>query len=274
MFEVLTECGKSHRAAHFISEFCRQASPYGVHKTSKYTGDEPWLVVWGIGGRIQARAAKKHIEAGGHVLCADIGYFDRSKDYKDSCFRISIDHPHPQKYYRPEKLDRWDSLGIPLREYYKPDGHVIICGLGPKSRKMLGYEGLEWEESAYKQVKHYHGGRVFYRPKPRTSEWLPGCLDGSTGEIEELLRGASLVVCRHSNVALDATICGVPVVCTDGIASAVYGNHVGSAVKLPKDKRLELLGSAAYWNWKPSEISQMLEYLDERSLLRETQTDT
>lgn len=267
MFEVLTDCGLSHRSRYFIEKFCEAAAGYGVHKVDRYKGDEEWLVVWGVGGRSQARAAKKHIERGGRVLCADIGYFDREKDYKESCFRISIDHAHPQAFYRDEPADRFDSYGIPLRNYYRDDGHVILCGLGPKSRKMLGYDGLEWEKSALKQIRHYHPEkRVYYRPKPRTTERLPGCLDGSSGDIYSILRGASLVVCRHSNVALDATICDIPVVCTDGIASAVYGSDVGSADRLPVSKRLELLRCAAYWNWSPNEIPQMLDYLSTRFL--------
>ena len=39
---------------------------------------------------------------------------------------------------------------------------------------------------------------------------------GPTGTIADVLNGCSVVVCRHSNVAVDACIAGVPVECEGG----------------------------------------------------------
>jgi hypothetical protein len=59
------------------------------------------------------------------------------------------------------------------------------------------------------------------------------------------MRGCSLVVCRHSNVAIDACIAGVPVECDDGAAFALYRN----GPQPDENARREFLGRLAWWNW-------------------------
>jgi hypothetical protein len=97
---------------------------------------------------------------------------------------------------------------------------------------------------------------VVYRTKPR----LPGKnLDRvkwpfiSTGEfVVDALRGASLVICRHSNVAIDACIAGVPVECEDGAAYWLYRR--GSVPTVAQ--RLDFLHRLCWWQWRFSEMDK------------------
>lgn len=79
-----------------------------------------------------------------------------------------------------------------------------------------------------------------------------GFLDGT---IEKALQGCSLVVCRHSNVAVDAIIAGVPVVCYDGAANAIYNSELTKIVEpVAEPIRLKFLRNLAWWQWRDSEI--------------------
>ena len=65
--------------------------------------------------------------------------------------------------------------------------------------------------------------------------------------IADLLRGASLAACRHSNVAVDAVVAGVPFEAVDGAAMWLAGKDYTPA------NRLDFLRRLAWWQWKASE---------------------
>ena len=71
------------------------------------------------------------------------------------------------------------------------------------------------------------------------------------------MKGASLVVCSHSNVAVDACIAGIPVDCTDGAALALYKDNQNPTV----ERRLEFLRSLAWWQWSTREAPQAWEFI-------------
>jgi hypothetical protein len=103
--------------------------------------------------------------------------------------------------------------------------------------------------------KAYPNRRVVYRPKPNNEAPLGiDCEQISSGPIEEVLRGAFLVVCRHSNVAVDACIAGIPVVCEGGAASAIYGNDLTAPRTVSREDRARFLQRLAWWQWSRSQI--------------------
>src|ERR1700757_4340421 len=104
--------------------------------------------------------------------------------------------------------------------------------LGPKTNRQLAQPALTWERKALARIRaEYPDAPIIYRPKREDGTSLPGtrCIPGPTA-IETVLKGASLVVCRHSNVAIDAAIAGIPVVCEDGAAAALYDNDLADPV--------------------------------------------
>ena len=269
MFEVLADCGKSHRARYFINGFHKTAQSMGFDSdlVPGYRGDAEWLVLWGVGGEAQLQAYRKHRAAGGRVLLADIGYFGRAKSYKASSFRISIDELHPQHLVQPEPPDRWQKHRIKMTEWHNPDGHILVCGMGPKSRVLYKHRHHQWEKRAILDARAaYPGTDVFFRSKPRYNERITGAASANNHEFDHWLKGAKLVITHHSNVSLDCAIHGVPCVTRDGIGAAYYGNDITSPVELSYNDRLNLLQSAAWWNWFPGEMSQMLRWLDQRYL--------
>lgn len=75
--------------------------------------------------------------------------------------------------------------------------------------------------------------------------------------IDEALRGASLVVCRHSNVAVDACVAGIPVECDDGAAAALYRGNPNPT----REQRAEFLRRLTFWEWRPDEAAQAWDWI-------------
>lgn len=211
---------------------------------------DPLLMTYGVGHPERLKQTEAHRKAGGTVVMWDIGYFGRGKD-TEKALRLSVNDWHPQRLLDRVPLDgsRWDSYGITLREDFNAKGPIILVGLGPKTRAIIA--DTNWEAIALTRLRRrFPRARIIYRPKPRRIyPPLPVPTDART-PIEELLQGASLVVCRHSNVAVDAAIAGVPFEASDGAAKWLDGKPY------TRENRLEFLRRLAWFNWRPDEAAQ------------------
>ena len=81
----------------------------------------------------------------------------------------------------------------------------------------------------------------------------------SESRIADLLKGASLVVCRHSNVAVDACIAGVPVICDDGAAFSLYRSNTSPT----PEQRMDFLQRLSWWEWDRTEAGAAWEFIQE-----------
>lgn len=205
-------------------------------------GQSGLLVAYGAGNPNVAAAVAEHVACGWPAICWDVGYWGQS-------YRFALNGHHPTTL--PEVSgDRFDSQGLALRDDYDPDGHIVVVGLGPKSR----YMDVTWEELALARIRaQYPGRRVVYRPKPRR-EFVPLNVEtDNESSIASVLRGASLVVCRHSNVGVDAAFAGIPAVVESGTASLLYGSDLANPVRPSAQQRLGFLRALAWLNWQDEE---------------------
>lgn len=234
----------SLKAQSILGAMCDAAQSGGItiRKKAVYTGNSPWYMTWGPGHPDRRVWTSNHIANGGRVIAWDLAYWDRAKK-----FRLTIDHDHPHRLVRDMPLTRLSNIN--LRNDHNPDGHILIVGMGPKSLSV--YEGAqEWERRAVERaMRAYPGHEVLVRPK------------GLKTGIQDALRGASLVVCRHSNVAIDACIAGIPVVCEDGIGFALYNNDIYNPINPDSDRRLRFLHNVAWWQWSPKEARQAWQFI-------------
>jgi len=221
------------------------------------------LVIYGAGSPERTAIMKAHRQAGGRVVCMDGGYFGRRLPANGDYFRVAIDELHARPEYieaTPDDGSRWDRFGIELRDDFDPKGPVIVVGMGPKSRAGLGL--TDWEQRTLKRAAaRFPKHRIIYRrkdgrrgPKPDGVAWPD--IDGAT-PIPQLLRGASLVIARHSNVSVDACIAGVPVECEDGAARWLYRDGPIQ----PAERRASFLRRLAWWNWQPREMGEAWNFL-------------
>ena len=127
----------------------------------------------------------------------------------------------------------------------------MLVGIGPKSNA-VGAAG--WVQSKARELMAtFPGRKIVYRPKPNSPMELAR-FRLSVGPIDAALQGISLVVCRHSNVAVDACRMGVPVVCDDGAAAAIYPKLLSDKDNQPSEAvRMEFLHRLAWWQYSADE---------------------
>ena len=245
--ELLRAVKPSHSAEPILSAVANAARAAGdeVRETRGYEGRSEWLVLQGVGDRMHDAARRAHIRRGGRVLLWDFGYWDREKI--TGHMRMSIDQDHPQAWLDRTLPDA--SRAVPeLREDADPAGPVVLIGLGRKSRKYLN--APNWERIAYADlVRRFPGRRTIFKPKPGDLTRVPCETVPADTPIEELLKGASLLVCRHSNCAVDAAIAGVEFEAEDGAATWLQARGFTQA------NRREFLQRLAWWQYKPHEAA-------------------
>ena len=245
MIEILIEPEMSLKGVRMLQALADTA-PVPCTVVDAPTGDAKTLMIYGVGDPRRKLIAEKHRASGGRLVLFDLGYF--AKEIFVGAMRLSIDHWHPQKYLDRAPLDssRWDALHIPLRNDYNPKGPIILVGLGPKTRAIL--DDKSWEQQTFQRLKKRFPKReIIFRPKPRRPHpHLPCKIDGKS-PIEAVLKGASLVVVKHSNVALDACVAGIPFECEDGAARWLDGRAYSV------ENRLELLWRTQWFNWRAEE---------------------
>jgi hypothetical protein len=264
--EILTDPAMFRRGRRML-EAMIAAAPMPVDVRTRWSGTPCVLMVYGAGHPVRRPQQFANLRAGGRLVGWDLGYWDKKRGEDDAAaMRLTIDADHPHKLIRPEPPERWDAAGIDLRDDFDPNGPVIVIGMGSKSHRMLGFDGPHWEAKALQRATQAHPGRpILYRPKrPHYPNPAGAWRRIDSVPIEDVLRGASLIVCRHSNVAVDACIAGVPVVCEDGAAAALYGSDVRQPINPTREQRLQFLRSLAWWQWRPEEAAEAWTYLVSR----------
>lgn len=241
----------ARRGARMI-EAMIAAAPVEVRVRERYRGECDILMTYGMGHPVRRPWWQQHRAAGGRCIGWDLGYWRRD----DGMMRCTIDHDHPQAMLRPEPPERWDRERIALRSDGKANGPIVLVGLGAKTVRDHGMKSLRWERGQIERLKAERPARkIVFRPKRPNDRSPNGTADNRP--IEAVLNGASLVVCRHSNVAVDACIAGVPVQCEDGAAHALYANNEQPS----PDERLQFLRSLAWWQWHKTEAADAWTYL-------------
>lgn len=253
-FEVLFDGTMSRRGERMLKALLAKA-PVGTLPKKAYSGKVKTIVMYGAGLDCRVKALAKHKAAGGRAVIWDLGYWDR-----DDAMRLSIDTLHPtanQLAMAPATGNRGELV---LREDADPNGPVLLVGLGVKSCALYGLKPMEWESAALRRIQQQFPGRaVLWRPKGKEVTPLPGTKLHHGMTIEEALRGCSLVICRHSNVAVDACVAGVPVETQDGAALALYRDNPAPS----RTDRAEFLRRLGWWNWRPNEARQAWAWIQE-----------
>jgi hypothetical protein len=211
------------------------------------------LLLYGWGGDVQQKAVKRHQ---GNYACFDLGYWCKT-GAGDRHWRISINNWHS-----PERImwghdpspHRFETYGFKVAERGgNPDGPVLLIGNTAKSSRI---GAANWTRKKCWELRRATKKPIWLKVKPnRRPEVNVGEDQRVYGDIFDVLPDVSLVVCRHSNVAVDATLAGVPVVCDDGAGAAIYPSKLEDAGLQPSyEDRLRFLHRLAYWQWSTNEI--------------------
>lgn len=232
-----------------------------VTQTTEYQGRSEWLLFWGPGHPSRVDPMRAQLAKGGHVIALDLAYWGR-----DAKVRVSIDGPHPQRFVMrrdwPTTRIAADRIGVDAA--WNPDGPVIIAGVGPKAIVQYGSAVPAWEDAMIAACRHF-GRPIHYRPKKHTYPSPAGLIRRDGGSIDDVLKGASLLVTWHSNTAVDAIRMGVPAICRDGAAAAVCPSMLGETLPSPLDPAIRdrFLANLAWFQWAPDEASTCWRWLRE-----------
>lgn len=251
-WELLIDHPMPRRAERFMSAMS-EAGPAGSDVTSTYGGRRRCLMIYGPGAARKLPIIKQHIAAGGRVAMWDLGYWNR-----EDAMRLSVDRLHPTAEQLAMAPDGPGRREFVLRQDASESGPVLLIGLGGKSVIAYGLETMGWERRKVKELaKRFRDRPIHWRPKGRRGIPLPFAKMVTDTPIEQALRGCSLVVCRHSNCAVDAAVAGVPVECEDGAALALYQ---GNPAPTP-EQRAEFLRRLTWWEWSRFEAPQAWEWV-------------
>ena len=246
-WEIVADWSNLNRKATRMMEALLAAAPKGTSVMPAITGRRRLAMLYGPGAPEKLPQVRAHIARGGHVAMWDLGYWDRA----DGGMRLAIDALHPtadQLALAPIGPGR---RHFDLREDAAPGGPILLIGVGPKSVYAYGLGAPQsWERSKVESLRRRFPGRpILWRPKGRHAMPLLDLQLRHGMPIEEALRGCSLVVCRHSNVSIDAAVAGVPVECDDGAAAALYAGNPAPT----REQRAEFLRRLSYWQWSRHE---------------------
>lgn len=214
------------------------------------------LMLYGWGGDHQQRALKRHK---GAYVAFDLGYWSRD-GFGSRKWRVSVNGFHcPAEIMKGAvpsaiRLQR-DNINVaPDQSAVKPPKTILLVGNSEKSNR-VGASG--WAAAKSREIKtKFPHAQLIYRPKPNRRQEANIVSDRFSHEpIESALKNASLVVCRHSNVAVDACRAGVPVVCEDGAAAAIYPSELSNYEKQPDfELRREFLVRLSWWQWSINDL--------------------
>lgn len=249
--ELIIDEPMAARAQRFFAAL-RDSAPRWVMASKRYTGSRRTIVTYGAGASWRQEFLRRHKAAGGRSIVFDLAYWERI----DS-LRMALDGLHPTA----EHLRLADGLPqrrtFTLREDDDQTGHVLLVGLGRKTAQMLGEAPQAWERGKVREIRErWPDARIVWRPKGDALPLLG--LPMSHGvSIADALLGARAVVCRASNVAVDACVAGVPVWCEGGAALSLYGdNHAPTP-----EQRAEFLRALSWWEWRKDEAPATWEWI-------------
>jgi len=255
--EILSVKPPSPAAVPMLDALRKAAVQCGdaVRLTSRYEGRSDWLVLYGVGYGAHDDARRRQVLRGGHAALLDLGYFGKAKDGLGYT-RVSVDRDHPQHLLdrAPADAARWARHDLALRDEADPAGPIVLVGLGRKSREYL--KASDWEGRKLAELQErFPGRRILHRPKPKQEFVRLSCDRDVTTPIAQLLHGASLVVCRHSNVAIDAAVAGVPIEVEDGAAQWL------AAREFTRANRLDFLQRVSWFQWQPGEAPEAWQFI-------------
>lgn len=221
------------------------------------------LVMYGLGGPDRMHIGMGHIREGKTLVTFDLGYWNRKVAVDDRQFRVAINGFHPRNIMDGALLPpaRWASAGFNVYPNRIIDGPIMLVGNAPKS---VAAGAGDWTAKKSQEIRQiFPSAKILYRPKPKRPHERRVLHDGvSTGHIDDELQRVSMVVCRHSNVAVDACRLGVPVVCDDGAAASIYPQRLHDYQNQPDiNRRTEFLHRLAYWQWSANEANQFWDWL-------------
>lgn len=231
-------------------------------------------VFYGLEGNTPAIFEAYRQEA--RAVYIDLGYWGRREGGRWAGYhKISVGARHPTAYLMRKAMssDRLAHFNLdvkPWRAAENPNGHILVAGMGDKGAIAEGFKPEEWEREAIERLQQVTHRTIVYRPKPswKDARPIPGTrFSPHAIPLEAELANCWCVVTHHSNVAVDAIVAGIPVICVEGVAAHVSSvmtdqwmtrEQVESPGQVENLHRIQWMANLAYCQWSIREMAQGL----------------
>lgn len=172
-----------------------------------------------------------------HNAFCGVDYYEVDRGYINpghfnGYYRISKNDIQASYIDKDLSRDRVSKLKFVRGNWFNPRGQIIVC---PPTEYIEHYSKLSpnaWTEEAIKMLSHYN---IPFKLRNK----------GDTSPLESDLNGCRGVLTYNSNVAVDASIKGVPVVATYGIVKGwsknTFQKFVDSSMLVPTDEEIDKL---------------------------------
>jgi hypothetical protein len=206
------------------------------------------------------------IAAGAVPIMFDKGYVrERREDARVWAYwRASVGTHHPTTFLPSQSSpsDRFDALGLEVRDWNTARGHILLAGSSAKFHDFAGLiDPTKWARRVVKDIRRYTKRQIVYRPKPSWREAVPiprTRFSGSKDNLATLLGQTGAIVTYASNISFEGVLHGVPsIVLGNGVARAIMSDDISTVAKpeLPSDAaRRQWLQNLAYWQWTEDEL--------------------
>lgn len=229
---------------------------------NRWTTEKEIHFFWGLGAfnvpdmrELEAKGIDYYIIDVGYIGVQIHRYpIPKIKDHSKTYFRICKNGLHDDLTDVTTDDTRYKKLLNEGHEYIKEienykqkevpkDGHILhtpssngVCNYMHKCKQ---YSWIHWSDE---QIKKYTDKRIEFRnkPKPNNKWWKK--------DIREDLKGASALVTNMSLSAIDAAVCGVPIICHKSNICASLGTNDYSKInelKTPTQEELKLWATKA-----------------------------
>lgn len=257
---------KGHKRSELIAEAVEAGLKHigekvVVRNCEDYDGIEgDYSVHYGLSGNLH-RIFNDYRESS-TAIYFDLGYWQRRiKTRFDGYHKISVNSRHPTEYFQRFRhpYDRFQQLGVEIKPWKKnPNGKILVAGISQKAAIAEGIPPFDWETRAINKLKAHTKREIVYRPKPNClrSRPITGSVFDKKMPLQIALIHAHAAVTRHSNVAVDAILAGVPAFCDYGVAVPMSRQDLTKIESpyFPEDRE-QWAADIAYCQWTPGEIS-------------------
>lgn len=248
-----------------------------LRRAEEYAGPEGDVAVfYGLRDPMR-RVRNEHKREGKSTVQIDLGYWHRKRYPGDvqGYHKVSVGGSQAMHLLHADvSSDRFESFGIEPRSFQPIDDSksVLLIGLSKKAAWAYDLEFERWEREKCHALHDYTTRSIIYRPKPGADGYADRSLADAYSSpaktpVERALTDTHMAVMRHSNVAIDALIAGVPFYTEDGLASG-WSTPIEEVEcpRFPTDReRQKILNRVAYaqWNVQEMEEGKVWEFLRE-----------
>ena len=234
------------------------------------------VLIYGCGPGNKAQYMRAR-ELGLPTITIDLGYWNRGGPRDNNAhYKVSINSHHPQNYIMKmncpsNRFKKFNKGSQEPASWYNTGKQILLAGMGPKSFELYDMKSQEWDLWAVEEIRKKTDRPIVYRPKPswQDPKEISGTIFSNKDQnLNTLLANTYLVVTHHSNLAIDALIKGIPVICEDGAASAICTNDFDTINEIEYPNRTQFFWNLAYCNWSIEEMTsgECWEYIKQNVL--------